>query len=164
VSTNPPDTVALTAEGRQHLEARLAELVDQRARLSRRGDEEPTDVQDTVDESTRLQERDEQTQLDDRIAAVRATLERAVPVPAAQDTNVVGLGSTVRVRAASGEISTYRLVDRAEVGTTAVDVAADSPIGRALLGQPVGETIDAQTPDGPEQLTLVSVTPYRSSA
>jgi transcription elongation GreA/GreB family factor len=152
--------VYLTAAGREHLEARLAQLVAQRARLTRRGDEEPTDVQDTVDESSRLQERDEQSQLEDRIADVRQTLERAQPVPSALGTDVVSLGFAVHARTPAGDIRSYRLVDRAEVGTTPDDVAADSPIGRALEGRRAGETIDVDTPDGVERLTLVSVIPY----
>jgi transcription elongation factor GreA len=159
----PPDAVHLTAEGRERLERQLGEYIAQRARLARRGDEEPSDVQDTGDEATRIQERDEQSQLEDRIAELRKVLERAQPIPPAAG-DAAGLGSIVRVRTASGETDTYRLVDRAEVGTRPDDVAADSPVGRALLGHAAGDTVSVRTPDGAEQLTLVSVTPYRAAA
>jgi transcription elongation GreA/GreB family factor len=156
---DPPEAVFLTSRGRDHLEARLAELVAQRARLTRRRDEDPTDVQDPVDESSRLQERDEQSQLEDRIADLRALLDVAQPVPRTTS-RAVALGALVRVRDAAGEETGYRLVDKAEVGTTPDDVADDSPLGRALLGRVAGDAVSVVTPDGVSPLTVVAVTPY----
>jgi len=86
----------LTEVGRQHLEDRLGEYVAQRARLTAQS-MDPTDVQDSVDQSDRLEAADELARLDDQIAQVQDTLRCAFPLPAGAADGVMRLGSTVRV-------------------------------------------------------------------
>jgi hypothetical protein len=71
----------LTEVGRRHLEDRLGEYVAQRARMTAQSTD-PTDVQDSVDQSDRLEAADELARLDDQIAHVQDTLRRALPLPA----------------------------------------------------------------------------------
>src|SRR5216683_7354014 len=71
----------LTEVGRRHLEDRLGEYAAQRARLTAQSTD-PTDVQDSVDQSDRLEAEDELGRLDDHIAQVQDTLRRALPLPA----------------------------------------------------------------------------------
>ena len=68
----------LTEVGRRHLEDPLGEYGAQRAQLTARSTD-PTDVQDSVDQSDRLEAADYLARLDDQIAQVQDTLRRALP-------------------------------------------------------------------------------------
>ena len=47
--------------------------------------------------------------------------------------------------------------------TAADQVAADSPLGRALLGQRAGSHVAVDAPEGRRVMTILSVEPYRAS-
>src|SRR6266568_5011854 len=104
----------LTEVGRRHLEDRLGEYGAQRARLTAQSTD-PTDVQDSVDQSDRLEAADELARLDDQIAHVQDTLRRALPLPAGAADGVIRLGSTVRMRDDDRVESSFTLLDAAEL-------------------------------------------------
>jgi transcription elongation factor GreA len=160
-SSDPDAPVPLTTIGVRYLEAQLRDHLDQQRRIEHRTGEDQTDVQDSGDASVRIEERDDQSQLDDRIARLRQTLADAVPVEPGPDDGVVRLGSTVRVRTDAGESETYRVVHRAELGATPDDVSVDAPVGRALSGRAVGDRVQVETPEGGRRLVIEAVTPYR---
>ena len=65
------------------------------------------------------------------------------------DTRTVGVGTTVElVNQTSGMEMTFRIVGSAETDPTAGKISNDSPVGRALLGHGIGETVEVQTPGG----------------
>jgi transcription elongation GreA/GreB family factor len=156
-----PAPVLLTDIGWRYLRTQLDDYTAQLDLLQQRRDEDPTDVQDTGDESVRIEERDDATQVADRVAELRQWLDEAVALEPTADAERVGIGSTVRVRHADGEEARYRIVHRAEVGATADDISVDAPVARALLDQRAGRTVEVQTPDGSQALTLLAVEPYR---
>src|SRR5438128_2431948 len=104
----------LTEVGRRHLEDRLGEYGAQRARLTAQSTD-PTDVQDSVDQSDRLEAADELARLDDQIALVQNTLRRALPLQAGATDGVIRLGSTVQVRDDDQVESSFTLLDPAEL-------------------------------------------------
>jgi len=130
----------LTEVGRRHLEDRLGEYVAQRARLTAQS-MDPTDVQDSVDQSDRLEAADELARLDDQIAQVQDTLRCALPLPAGAADGVMRLGSTVRVRDDDRAESSFTLLEAAELEGVEEAAAIDSPIGRALIGHRQGDEV-----------------------
>jgi transcription elongation factor GreA len=160
-SSDPDAPVPLTTIGVRYLEAQLRDHLDQHRRITRRRDEDQTDVQDSGEASVRIEERDDQTVLDDRIALLRQILADAQPVEPGPDDGVVRLGSVVRVRTDAGESETYRVVHRAELGATPDDVSVDAPVGRALSGRTVGDRVQVETPEGHRGLVVEAVAPYR---
>lgn len=142
----------------RRLEAYEAEL---RAADTGSGKDE---AEDTVDEATDLEAADHAGQLLDLIASTRATLARALPLPAGPADGVIRQGSTVLVRDATGEESDFILVDGAELDSTVEAVSTDSPVGQALIGHTPGDWVAIDTPEGKRILTILSVTPYRQPA
>lgn len=76
----------------------------------------------------------------------------------------------MRVRDEEGEEQRLTLVDGveleegAELKDGARDVSLDSPDGRALPGQALGDAVPILTPRGQTILTVLSVEPYRAPA
>jgi transcription elongation factor GreA len=95
--------------------------------------------------------KNEQGLLEARIRTLRARLENAkIVLPGG--VNEVGVGSVVEVDG-NGQTMT---VEVSAVGGTGT-VSPTSPLGSALLGHKVGETVDVQAPRGAWQATIKSI-------
>ncbi|MEY2413508.1 MAG: transcription elongation factor GreA [Acidobacteriaceae bacterium] len=70
----------------------------------------------------------------------------------------VGLGSTVRVFDTSkNEEIEYKLVTSEEADFAAGKISTTSPIGRALLNQKVGDTVEVVTPNGKREMEVLTL-------
>ena len=69
----------------------------------------------------------------------------------------VGFGSWVTVAGEDGERRTFRLVGPDEVDARRGAVSAHGPLGEALLGRRVGETVEVARPGGAREYTVVEV-------
>ena len=70
----------------------------------------------------------------------------------------VGLGSQVVILDTSkGEELTYQLVTSEDADVAAGRVSTSSPIGKALLGKEVGDTVKLVTPGGTRELEVLSL-------
>lgn len=93
--------------------------------------------------------KNEQGLLERRIAILRHRVENAVIVEAADD-GVVGVGSVVEVEDESGA--------RFEVEISSVGgVSPESPLGSALVGAKVGDSVPVQAPKGAWTAKVVAV-------
>jgi transcription elongation factor GreA len=105
-----------------------------------------------------LATREDEAIIDARIAALEATLAQASVVEEHARPGVAGVGSIVTVDdAGSGAGARYRLVGSHEP-RSAGDVSIGSPVGQALLGRRVGDTVVVELPDGRRrELRIASV-------
>ena len=163
MSESSDGPVYLTAAGRRRLEEQVARYTAQVAAWRSGGADEPA-VDDRGDAAERLIEADDLTAAQDLLAAAQAALGRAVPMAEGPDDGIVRLGSTVTVQGEGEGASTFMVVDPAECDNGAVQVAADSPVGRALLGRARGDQVAIDVPAGRRVLTIQAVTPYREQA
>ena len=69
-----------------------------------------------------------------------------------------GFGSTVRLRAESGDTVVYQLVMPEEADAEKGMISTSSPIGRAILNREEGDEIKVTTPSGPRTFELIKVT------
>jgi transcription elongation factor GreA len=71
----------------------------------------------------------------------------------------VGLGSTVTVLdLTKDEEVTYQLLTSEEADVAQGRISTTSPIGRALLGKKVGDTVKVMIPDGVREMEIVQLT------
>ena len=70
---------------------------------------------------------------------------------------VIRLGARVKIRHEDGEEASYLLVSPAEADPRRGRISEESPIGRVLLGRTKNEEVTADTPRGPERLTVLDV-------
>lgn len=74
------------------------------------------------------------------------------------DNDIINVGSHVTVREkTSGIESTYELVGTAAADPLNHKISNESPIGAALLGKGVGETVAVSTPGGVLHLEVLSI-------
>jgi transcription elongation factor GreB len=69
----------------------------------------------------------------------------------------VFFGATVTVEDDTGASSTYRIVGVDEIDGTAGDISWKSPVGRALLGKEVGDTVTVRWHAGVRELTITEI-------
>jgi transcription elongation factor GreA len=96
--------------------------------------------------------KNEQGLLEARIRNLRARLDHAEIVEEASG-DEVGIGSVVEVEDESGEKITVEVSAVGGAGT----VSPTSPLGSALLGRKLGETVDVQAPRGAWRATIRSI-------
>ena len=93
--------------------------------------------------------KNEQGMLEARIQKLRHRLQHAVVVEHTS-TDVVGVGSVVEIEDEAGEVM--------EITISAVGgVSPTSPLGKALLGVGVGESVDVPAPQGSWHAKVVSI-------
>ena len=142
----------MTAAQRDQLQAELAELEGPRRK-------EVVDAIATARGYGDLSEnfeyhaaKNEQGLLEARIRTLRARLDGAEIVEAASG-GEVGIGSVVDVEDEHGEAMTVEVSAVGGAGT----VSPTSPLGAALLGRHVGETVEVPAPRGAWQATIKSI-------
>jgi transcription elongation factor GreA len=96
--------------------------------------------------------KNEQGLLEARIRTLRSRLDGAEIVEAAAG-GTVGVGSVVEIEDDGGSTMTVEISSVGGSGT----VSPTSPLGTALLGKSVGETVDVQAPRGAWRATVKSV-------
>jgi transcription elongation factor GreA len=156
MSTNKP--VWLTEEGRAKLEEELEYL-----RTVRRPDvaakihaaKEEGDITENAgyDEAKR-----DQAFVEGRIMTLESMLKDAAIIQAGGPADMVRLGTKVTVvEDGSSSPESYQIVGSAEVDVSRGWISNESPLGKALLGRTVGESVSVQTPGGTLRFRIVSI-------
>ncbi|NLF26704.1 MAG: transcription elongation factor GreA, partial [Clostridiales bacterium] len=103
-----------------------------------------------------------------RIAEVENTLKTGTFVDDSHlSTDVVAIGNAVRADVEYGDETveeTYTLVGFTETDPKKLYISGESPIGKALMGARVGNTVEALTPGGTIRLKVLEISkPDRSN-
>lgn len=102
--------------------------------------------------------RAERAFLEARMTEIEDTLRYAKVVDDDGPSDVVRVGSTVTVMEAGfGEEETYQIVGVHGADVAQGRISNETPIGRALMGAAVGDTVVAQTPGGALELKVISI-------
>jgi transcription elongation factor GreA len=102
--------------------------------------------------------KDEQGKIEARIRQLEATL-RVAKVGEAPSGNQIAAGMVVTTVDADGVEETFLLGSREDRPQGLAVYSAQSPLGKALLGHTVGETVSYQAPAGMFKLTITGVRP-----
>jgi transcription elongation factor GreA len=97
--------------------------------------------------------KNEQGLLERRITMLRARLEGATVVEAGGDGDVVSVGAHIVVENEAGERIQIELSPLGGDGTA----SPASPLGAAVLGKRVGDTVDVRAPRGTWRATIVAI-------
>lgn len=135
----------ITQEGRQELEAELAELKGQRSVIAEKI-AAARDLGDLSENADYDAARDEQGQAETRIAEIEDILLNAEIIKNGKSSKVA-VGSTVELKN-GGKTVTYKLVGPVEADPLEGKISNESPIGQALLGKKVGDEAVITTPKG----------------
>jgi transcription elongation factor GreA len=153
-----PDPIVMSPADYEALQAEIARLegdarreIAERIRVAREwGDlKENAEYHDA---------KNSQAMLETRILQLRDRALRAEVREEAAGTGVAGLGSTLTVvDEASGRESVYTLVSANDATSAAGVVSVQSPVGRALYGARVTDTVVVQTPRGERRLRVSAI-------
>jgi transcription elongation factor GreA len=148
----------LTPEGLRKLEEELEHLkVVKRKEVAERI-KQAKDFGDLSENSEYEDAKNEQAFVEGRILTVE-TMLRSVRVIDNHDvrSDVVTIGSTVKVADESGEDLTYTIVGSAEADPVNDKISNESPVGRALLGKRKGQVVTVQVPAGTIRYTVKAI-------
>jgi transcription elongation factor GreA len=106
--------------------------------------------------------KNEQAFVEGRIQQLEMLLSRASIIedeatPASAKENEIRLSSVVTVQEEGYEPETFRIVGPAEANPAAGRISDVSPVGSALLGKRVGDTVTIEAPDGSFTYHIVSI-------
>ncbi|MEO8246144.1 MAG: GreA/GreB family elongation factor [Chloroflexota bacterium] len=90
-----------------------------------------------------------------QLPTVRAALARATVI---DDSRVAVIGHEVALREQDGTTPRYRLVIPGDGNASTACVSVDSPVGVAVLGRRVGDSVTIAAPAGAWVATIVSIT------
>ena len=105
--------------------------------------------------------REEQGKIEARIRQLRHMLEHAIiGTPPASESGVVGLGMKVTVDIGGDEMKF--LLGSREIATTDIDVYSEkSPLGLAIIGAKIGDTVTYTAPNGREiKVAILEAEPF----
>jgi transcription elongation factor GreA len=134
----------LTDEGKTELERELGELKGQRGNIA----EKIANARDYGDLSENAEydaAREEQAQVESRIAELEEILKNADIIRPTKNNGTVQVGSTVDL-GVGGRIATYTVVGPVEADPLEGKISNESPIGAALMGKKVGDEVTIETP------------------
>lgn len=73
-------------------------------------------------------------------------------------TDIVSIGSTVKILDIEyDETTVYTIVGSAESNPSKNKISNESPVGRALIGQRIGDKVDVNVPDGVIQFKILEI-------
>jgi transcription elongation factor GreA len=99
--------------------------------------------------------KEDQAHLETRILRLRTRLRNAVVTDAVETGNTMGFARPAEIRdLESDELHQWTIVGAAEAYRAVGKLSAESPVAKALLNQPVGATVQLNTPRGPRRLRI----------
>lgn len=88
---------------------------------------------------------DEQTLIEKRISELEEILKTAKVISAVSETDSVVIGSTVVIEM-DGKTDQFTIVGKVEADPFKKRISNESPVGTALLGAKVGQSVEVSTP------------------
>lgn len=142
--------VFLTMEGLKKLEDELDELKTVRRKEIAERIKEALAFGDISENAEYDEAKNEQAQLEERIAKLEALLRNAKIIDEEDiSTDNVSIGSRVKVKDLEyNEEIEYTIVGSAEADPYEGKISNESPVGKALIGGKSGDTVEVKVPDG----------------
>lgn len=152
----------LSPAARARLGEELEELTERRAELvAQQGSETGGDL---VDQASVATQQIEIESIDRRLTRIRDLLSAAAEAEAegadaadTPDADTVAVGSTVTLRFSDGSTESYHVGQIEEQSDDIVALTPTSPLGQALLGQRVGDSVTYEAPAGKLTVEIVEV-------
>jgi transcription elongation factor GreA len=147
----------LTSAGKLDLETELGELKARRSEIAQKI-ADARDYGDLSENAEYAAARDEQGQVESRIAEIEEILQNASLIKDKHKSpEKVVLGVKVDLQSHANKKVTYTIVGSVEADPLEGRISDESPIGRALMGKKVGESVSIKTPSGEAGYTVTAI-------
>lgn len=151
--------VFLTAGGMAKLEDELDMLKSVKRREVADRIKQALDFGDISENSEYDQAKNEQAQLEERIAKIENTLANSILIDEKEiKTDKISVGSRVLVKDIEyDEEMEYSIVGSAEADPHKGKISNESPLGSSLLGRKLGDVVKVKAPDGHVEYEVLSI-------
>lgn len=151
--------VLLTDEGLKKLEEELEYLKTQKRQEVAEKIKHARGFGDLSENSEYDEAKDEQAKVELRIVEIEKMLKNAKIIDNEEiNLDIVSVGTKLKIYDFDfDEEVSYSVVGSTEADPDNGKISDESPIGRALLGRKVGETVDVDTPGGTIQLKILEI-------
>jgi len=147
----------LTAAGVAELQDELAQLTALRVEIAERI-KTARDLGDLAENAEYSAARQDQDRNEARITEIQHILANADVIATPKSDGKVELGSTVQLKSTvGGAKKQFQVVGTVEADPLNGKISDESPIGKALLGKKVGESVDIKTPSETVTYTIVEI-------
>ena len=152
------EEIYVTKEGLDKMKADLTWMNTERMRIAETI-EHARGLGDLKENAEYHAAKEAQAHLHARIRDTEDKIARSVVLDDQEiDTDKAYVGSSVRVRNIDTQKEvTYQLVSPVEADMTAGKISTKSPVGQALLGKSMGETVIAKIPAGDLKLEILEI-------
>jgi transcription elongation factor GreA len=146
----------LTQAGVNELQAELDTLLGKRTAIAEaiRSARELGDLGENAEYQTALAEKDRN---EDRAAEIENILQNVEIIKKPRGDSKVQLGSVVKLKGQAGKTKEFQVVGTVEADPLSGKISDESPIGQALIGQKVGETVEITTPADTSTYKIISI-------
>lgn len=154
------EPILLTKEGHERLTEELRRLsVVKRAEIAQRIRESKDHGEYSEDNNELDEVKIEQAMVENRISELKMVLSNSEVLDSKKiPIKKVGLGSRVTVRETKRRTEfEVRIVASAEANPDEDQISEESPLGQALMGQQVDETVDYEAPAGVLRYKIVRI-------
>lgn len=153
------DRIPTTAEGLKSLEDELKHLKSVERPSIIKAIAAAREHGDLSENAEYTSARERQSFIEGRIAEIENIISRAEVIDFSKLTGkIVKFGATVRLADEdTDERVKYQIVGPYEADLSKGSISVTSPIGRALIGKTVGDTVEVQTPRGARSYEVVGV-------
>ena len=151
--------VLLTSEGLKRLQDELENLKTVRRKENTAAIKMARSFGDLSENSEYDEARNEQAEIESRIVEIENMLNNAKVIDEDNiDTDVVSVGSKVTVKDMEDkEVTDYYIVGSTEADPMKGKISDESPVGSALLGHNVGETVAVEAPMGVIKYKIMNI-------
>ncbi len=140
--------VNITQQGLEKIKAELKELEGARRPAVIERIQRARELGDLSENAEYAEAKDEQAFIEGRIAELRRIINNAVIIEKSGQSDVVSLGSKIKVHSEQESEQEFIIVGANEVDPSTGKISDQSPIGRALLGKKNGDMVEVKTPGG----------------
>lgn len=149
----------LTREGLRKLEDELQDLKVNRRQEIAQKIKEAREQGDLSENAEYDAAKDEQRDIEARIEELEKILKNAeVVVEEEADLDKVSIGCNIKILDCEfDEELEYKIVGSTEANSLKGKISNESPVGKALLGKKVGDTVKVETPAGEFEYKVLSI-------
>ncbi len=150
--------IFLTSEGYLELEQELHYLKTTKRNEVTQTLKEARALGDLSENSEYDQAREDQANLEKRIAEIEYSLEHATVIDKNESDGKVGIGSSVELQYEDeDDTENYKIVGSQEADPFNNKISNESPIAAAIIGKKVGEVVEVSSPDGVYSVKIVAI-------
>ncbi len=146
----------LTKQGIQELQTELSTLVAERGPIAERikSAREFGDLSENAEYSSARQE---QERVESRIAEIEHILQNVEEIKKPKGDSKVQLGSSVKLKSGAGKTKEFQVVGTVEADPLNGKISDESPIGKALMGQKEGESVEIRVGSETTKYKIVDI-------